>query len=451
MNFYYLDKKITSKSLKKIIDDDFFSSIRVGKQSLEERFFEMIGSKMKKIFHVDEIELDDCKEFILCTSNITFKEGEYAKSFFNMLRSSAIEYVSECNSGFVFKGTKKSLINYMNNENTVDKYVNKYIFEIENIFDLKKIISSNFHSRYFNSVLKKDNKIIKKSNQKTKLESEYLFLKSIPTNLKPFYAEAFDGKDNDSFYEYSVQEYDMFDMAYQHINGSTDMHDMKGLFEVLKSYFHEVMLSHTKSLGTETKEIIEKNKNRFQELEITKEFSSLNSFLENHTGTNLSNHHLRIESKLKENEELINSKGRVLSHGDLCFSNILFSPTDMEIKLIDPRGLDNSNGLRSPYYDMAKLSHSLLGEYDFIVNNMTKLTFDSSMKCNNELSVTKENDYGEIFKDFLTDFNLDFKTVRLIESSLFLSMLPLHIEDTKKVFSLALRSVEIFEEIYERG
>lgn len=449
MNFYYFDKKITSKSLKKIINDDFFSSIRVGKQSLEERFLKTIDSNIQKIFHIDEIVLDDCEEFILCTSNITFNDGETAKSFFNMLRSSAIEYVSEFNSGFVFKGTKQSLKNYMNSEGSVDKYVNKYIFEIENIFDLKKIISSNFHSRFFNSVLKKDNKIIKKSKQKTKLESEYLFLKSIPSNLKSFYAEAFEGKDNGSFYEYSVQEYDMFDMAYQHINGSTDIHDLNGLFELLKTYFHEVIISNTKSLGTETREIIEKNKNRFQELKKTKIFPSLNSFLENHAGTSLSNHHLRIESKLKENEELINSKGRVLSHGDLCFSNILFSPTDMEIKLIDPRGMDSSNGFRSPYYDMAKLSHSLLGDYDFIVNNMTNLTFDRSMKCKNELSVKKENDYEEIFKDFLTDFDLDFKTVRLIESSLFLSMLPLHVEDTKKVFSLALKSVEIFEEIYE--
>ena len=159
-------------------------------------------------------------------------------------------------------------------------------------------------------------------------------------------------------------------------------------------------------------------------------------------------HHSRVESKLKENEKLINSKGRVLSHGDLCFSNILFSPTEMEIKLIDPRGIDKSNGYRSPYYDMAKLSHSLLGDYDFIVNGMTNINFDYDMRCSNELTVNKNHNYHEIFKSFLDDFKLDLHVVRLIESSLFLSMLPLHIEDTKKVFSLALRSVEIYEDLY---
>ena len=50
MNFYYLDKKIASDSLKKIINDDFYSSIRIGKQSLEERFSEILDIKMQKIF-----------------------------------------------------------------------------------------------------------------------------------------------------------------------------------------------------------------------------------------------------------------------------------------------------------------------------------------------------------------------------------------------------------------
>ena len=238
-------------------------------------------------------------------------------------------------------------------------------------------------------------------------------------------------------------------MKATNINGATDIHDIKGLFDVLKTYFDQVMLSKIKPSGTETAEIIEKNTSRFQELKRAKIFSSLNSFLENHIGINLSNHHSRIESKLKKNHKLIDSKGRVLSHGDLCFSNILFSPTDMEIKLIDPRGLDNCNGFRSPYYDMAKLSHSLLGDYDYIVNNMSKISFDRDMKCKNNLTVSKDNNYDEMFKDFLTYFDLDFETVRLIESSLFLSMLPLHIEDTKKVFSLALKSVEVFQDIYE--
>jgi hypothetical protein len=448
MNFYYLDKKITSKSLKQIINDDFFSSIRIGKQSLEERFSEMLGTKIQKIFHIDEIESSDYQEFILCTSNIIFKDPKVTKIFFNMLKSSAIEYVSEFKNGFIFKGTKKTLLKYINKVGEVDVYENKYIFEIENIFDLKSIISANFHSRYFNSILKKDDKIIKKSKQKTKLEAEFLFLKSIPKNLKPFYAEVYEGIDHGNLYEYSVQAYDMFDVAYQHINRSIDVHDMSGLFNVLNSYFVQAMSTKIESFGTETSEIIEKNTTRFHDLENYRIFKSLNSFLENHKGISILSHHSRVESKLKENEKLINSKGRVLSHGDLCFSNILFSPTEMEIKLIDPRGIDKSNGYRSPYYDMAKLSHSLLGDYDFIVNGMTNINFDYDMRCSNELTVNKNHNYHEIFKSFLDDFKLDLHVVRLIESSLFLSMLPLHIEDTKKVFSLALRSVEIYEDLY---
>ena len=80
----------------------------------------------------------------------------------------------------------------------------------------------------------------------------------------------------------------MFDVAYQHINGSVDLHDMKGLFHVLRAYFAELMPLKIEPLGTETSEIISKNKNRFHDLENSKIFAPLNSFLQNHRGINLS-------------------------------------------------------------------------------------------------------------------------------------------------------------------
>ena len=57
-------------------------------------------------------------------------------------------------------------------------------------------------------------------------------------------------------------------------------------------------------------------------------------------------------------------------HGDLCLSNMLFDGRAGDIKVLDPRGLDAA-GVPSIHgnlcYDLAKLLHSVVGLYDFII------------------------------------------------------------------------------------
>ena len=58
-------------------------------------------------------------------------------------------------------------------------------------------------------------------------------------------------------------------------------------------------------------------------------------------------------------------------HGDFCFSNILYDFKSQSIKVIDPRGLSGDGKEQSIYgdlrYDVAKLAHSVIGKYDFII------------------------------------------------------------------------------------
>ncbi|GHA01301.1 hypothetical protein DC083_03485 [Ignatzschineria ureiclastica] len=58
-------------------------------------------------------------------------------------------------------------------------------------------------------------------------------------------------------------------------------------------------------------------------------------------------------------------------HGDLCFSNMLFDSRGLRLKLIDPRGLDSAGNFTlygDLKYDYAKLTHSVIGLYDFIIS-----------------------------------------------------------------------------------
>ncbi|MBD6984623.1 capsular biosynthesis protein, partial [Vibrio parahaemolyticus] len=71
------------------------------------------------------------------------------------------------------------------------------------------------------------------------------------------------------------------------------------------------------------------------------------------------------EKYLPKNRDVLN-----VMHGDLCFSNILYDFRAKKIKVIDPRGI-TPEGVKTIYgdlkYDLAKLSHSILGLYDYII------------------------------------------------------------------------------------
>ena len=57
-------------------------------------------------------------------------------------------------------------------------------------------------------------------------------------------------------------------------------------------------------------------------------------------------------------------------HGDLAFSNILYSPRNTIFKFIDPRGNFVIDTIYGDYrYDLAKLRHCYHGRYDEIIND----------------------------------------------------------------------------------
>ena len=141
----------------------------------------------------------------------------------------------------------------------------------------------------------------------------------------------------------------------------------------------------------------------------------------------------------------------VIGHGDLCFSNILYSREASVLRLIDPKGAQTEAELyMNPYYDLAKLSHSICGNYDFFNSDLFEITLNEHMQF--DLTIDNDNThFVNIFKEYLQKNELDYRLVRLYEASLFLSMLPLHIDREKKVFAFVLNAIRILEELEENG
>ena len=136
-------------------------------------------------------------------------------------------------------------------------------------------------------------------------------------------------------------------------------------------------------------------------------------------------------------------------HGDFCFSNILFDFKTQSIKIIDPRGID-VNGNQTIYgdirYDVAKFAHSVLGLYDFIIAGRYSLKFNTPHDI--EFDVFQDETILEIQNSFLSlrigELSLKELNTYPILIHLFLSMLPLHNDNTDRQKALLANAFRIY-------
>lgn len=131
-------------------------------------------------------------------------------------------------------------------------------------------------------------------------------------------------------------------------------------------------------------------------------------------------------------------------HGDLCFSNILVESDLGFLRLIDPRGSFGQYDIYGdPRYEIAKLMHSIEGQYDLIIEDM----FTVQVKDNRIEFKMPENTKSlyTIFKDVFNDLIADEIQLRLIEGLLFLSMLPLHSDKPNRQYAMLATGLRLLD------
>ncbi|MGJ7914621.1 phosphotransferase [Massilia sp. LXY-6] len=140
-----------------------------------------------------------------------------------------------------------------------------------------------------------------------------------------------------------------------------------------------------------------------------------------------------------------------IMHGDFCLSNILFDSRSDRIKVIDPRGL-NAASEKTQFgdlrYDLAKLSHSILGLYDFIIAGAFELKCEISLKlCKFDLQIhidERTRQIQEVFEARRFIGGLSPVDVMPLTILLFLSMLPLHNDDQRRQHALLANALRLY-------
>jgi len=449
MKFYYIEQKIRDIKFSNFLKLDFFSEISFKRSNFKNIVISSIPEKLD-IFHINEDELYNIQEdsnAIYWCSSIVFSNQEIQDQFIKKLTNSFFPMFFGSRESYIFKGSLNQLKSILNNEQEKDILnLNKetHLTSVLNIADFKKIISENSHTRHFNEIISHNEKFIKKSFQIEKLESEFLFLKNIPEILKEYYVQVYEFNKNNKSASYSMQKISGVDLSINFINGSIDSKDISNILNILKEYFISLIKFTDKKDLINSYFITNKNNKRHEDLKKWEGYNNLDNFINRHTlFSGIDDLYKSSNKLLEKKKKLLNNSGSYFSHGDLCFSNMIFSETKDRITFIDPRGGIEDEFFRTPYYDLAKISHSLLGGYDHIINNISTIEFDHDMKAYLNFNENLNHKNEELFTSFIDSLGYDLSLVRTVEASLFISMLPLHIDDVRKVFMLALRASEL--------
>lgn len=314
-------------------------------------------------------------------------------------------------------------------------------------------------ARYFNFIEIDDMRgVLKKSSKnKEKLINEIRWYLKIPKQLQYLLPRIYDySLDLESpyvkmeFYGYrTIHEI----LLYGELNDSI----WREIFSKLLFAFKDMQTYRIIGRSSEIRAALE-------EMYVEKTLKRLSTLTQNENFSNFFNQSIIINGKkchsLSEIEKilpdlvkrlLIDDAEKFFSiiHGDLCFTNILIEETYKFIRLVDPRGKFGTFDIYGDSrYDLAKLLHTLEGNYDCIIEDRfsvkstaTQINYRILMDYSRVTTI-----FWEMFKDVFED---QIQAVRLIESTLFLSMIPLHANSFSRQLVMLATGVELFETVLE--
>ena len=232
---------------------------------------------------------------------------------------------------------------------------------------------------------------------------------------------------------YVSMEYYAYHTVHElYLNGDLDIYQWEQIFERIRFICHDL-----KRYTVSDDNIV----SALEDMYLTKTIQRIDSLRKDERFIHFFNNAISVNGRIYKSLNSIVDIIRVLIpqmlydvkvfniiHGDLCFANMMIDNNLSFIKVIDPRGKFGSYDIYGDYrYELAKLFHSVDGKYDYIIKDLFYLKYSDNNIVFNIEDKDRNFDLYKVFtKVFNNEIGDDLKKIELIESLLFLSMIPLH-------------------------
>jgi hypothetical protein len=373
---------------------------------------------------------------------------------------------SEIHRGYAFTGvfrTKKDLI-----KRAISKvgYKNDLMYVVEALSDKLKPIHTKWidvgheinynrarnlliSSRSFNSIQIIEGKslLIKRSKSK-KIKDEADFVSLLPSDMQIYFPRILKSSENQIIMEYygypTLAEY----MLYWDLDELYWNQIFKSI-ERLLDEFYEYRCSigfedHIAFYYNKTIKRIEEFKEQMKKINLDFIFDDYITINEKKF-KNLESLDKEIKCKIRD---LYNKNDFCIMHGDLCFNNILYDIYSHIIRVIDARG--SFGELKGIYgdrkYDVAKLTHSVIGQYDYIVNNIFKVKIEDN-KIFYWIPRRKNYEYlKNLNLKLIEKYNYSYDDIIFLVGLIFVSMTPLHNDNIDRQIVMYAHGIKYINE-----
>ena len=317
-------------------------------------------------------------------------------------------------------------------------------YDFGHLFTYYESLTNDFILREFNEIKYLDGIIYKSSTDTKKLDHEINWYKDLPKSLKIY---------SPRIIEYSTGEKAFYAMEYIRaptlstlaVFGNLQFDQWDTIFKSVFRFIRESRIGKQ----DKSKNLLEIVGNKT--IDRIASYPDVYSLISQVSHDNLMNMIAIVNCEL----DGCFTAMPAYSHGDLCFTNIMFDSKSAAIKCIDPRGRSRNKAGQTisefddSHYDLAKLMHSVFGGYDLIINNRYYLDrlYSGSLELP-DLETKPWASLRVLFRDsFINEFGLDaFKSSYLLSIHLFISMVPLHYDCHKRQKAFLQNACRLFDE-----
>ncbi|WP_161636081.1 phosphotransferase [Deinococcus phoenicis] len=327
---------------------------------------------------------------------------------------------------------------------------------LDTYYDTRRVLSSG--AREFNTVDvdARRGTIEKRSRHTQKLRNEIRWYLDIPEPLKNFSPRLYDYSLDDKSPSVIMEYYGYPPLNDVYLHGAYGLGEWEIILGAVELFLGE---AHKFTLQTNDDGVL---KSSLVDMYESKTFDRLDEVLRDsrfdyfcdqpiingHPVLNL-NQFTASFRQVAQYHRLYEVSRFTVLHGDLCLSNILFDRRNATVRVIDPRGDFGGLGVYGdPRYDLAKLSHSIHGDYDFYVNGLFDFSHSSSGFEFSPHLTERHQATKRLFERWLdVRWPEQRQQIRLIESLLFLSMVPLHADRFESQLAFLARGLELYTEL----
>ena len=448
----YDDTELPTAIQKKIIGNVKYSQILIRKQTLFSRLEDAVMGKCKIV----NSGLNITKEypdysFIWIPSFSSIIDIEQFRILLDKL-GYANNSMRICEKGKILFAFYRDNIDFDKQYSPIE-LDNYYFLDISNYKNFIRYLSEKPDTRYFNAIYGDDYQFTKISRNKTKLKSEYTYARLLPDSMKKWIIIPYNLRENENSAEYDMERVNIPDISIRWIHNSVPLDEFQVFLDKL---FYFIATRESKNVSPacymeKMNELyLDKVADRVSAFKNTDSYKKISEYITAGTKYNciddILEWYMSLYKKITKKHAF--KPVSVICHGDLFFGNMFYDYETNNLKFIDPKGAEKEEDLwTDPYYDVAKLSHSILGNYDFIVNDLFSVEIDRNLGF--VLSVDNSNYKGhcDLFLNKAEKSGFDFHFIRLFEASLFLSMLPLHINNPRHILAFILNAVQILNEV----